>query len=111
MAVFVVPTANRNPHFEQETTLDGVRFILNFHWNSVSGSWFMSVSDIDGEPIISGRRMSANWSMLARSADSRRPAGELIVIDTSGSGVDPSFDELGERVLLSYLEAETVEAL
>jgi hypothetical protein len=41
--------------------------------------------------------------------DSRRPPGELLVVDTSSAhDVDPGFDDLGSRFGLLYLDASEV---
>jgi N-acetylmuramoyl-L-alanine amidase len=45
--------------------------------------------------------------LLARCSDARRPLGPILVVDPSHGNNDPGLKELGERVKVVYLNAET----
>jgi hypothetical protein len=105
MAITEIPTTNEFPHYEQETTLDGKRFKLTLHFNESDGSWSLDVEDDDG-PIYMGRRLVAEWPLLFRCADPRKPAGEIMCVMTSGNGSLPGFLDLGVSAKLVYLDAE-----
>lgn len=104
MAILTIPTQRDTPHYTQETVLDGRNYLLTFHFNEHDGCWYVDVDDVDGVAIVTGKRIVADWSLLHRVADSRRPPGEMLVIDTTGAGA-PGFRELGDRVILTYLDA------
>lgn len=112
MAFLEIPVLEDNFRWVQETTLDGVRFLLHFSWNEREGAWYVSLHDVDDNPIATGARIVANWFLFLRKVDTEVvPAGRFFVADTTGSGVDPGKDELGERVKLIYIEAEDAAAI
>lgn len=110
MAIFTIPTSTTQAHYRQATALDGEDYVLRFQWNARAGGWFLELADADGVPIVSGVRIVADFPLLRRVTDPRRPPGELIAADLSGQALDPGFAELGERVVLTYLDAEEVGA-
>lgn len=109
--IFQLQTLENNPFWEQETVLDGKRYLLTFKYNQRQDAWYLDIADVTGEPIASSRRLVADWVMMPRVVDERRPGGRIYTVDTSGGGVDPGLLELGERVLVMYLDAEEVSAL
>jgi hypothetical protein len=93
----------------QRTALGGVDFLLRFRWSQREGHWLLTLSDADGAPIVSGVVLVVGAYLLRGVADTRRPAGELLVVDVSGANdVDPAFEDLGDRFALLYLEPSEV---
>jgi hypothetical protein len=97
-----IPLALDVPYFEQETQLDGVTYLLTFRWNDRQEMWFLTVSDIDGDAIVSGLAMVQNWSLLRLVTDERRPPGRLVVFNTENR--DPTLTDFGRSAALIYLE-------
>lgn len=90
----------------QQTPLDGVVYQLTFDWYQRDGHWRLTVADVQGVAIRSGIVLVLDELLLGTVIDTRRPAGELVVIDTTGArGVDPGFADLGARFQLVYLTA------
>jgi hypothetical protein len=108
MAVLALPTSLTLTHYEMRLSLDGVAYALVFHWNDRDESWYLDILTDEDERIASGLKIIVGWPLGIRSADLRMPAGLLMAIDTSGEGRQPAIDELGERVILYYYEAETL---
>lgn len=119
-----------NPDYTLSTGMDGRTFILRFRYNSrmvhqvghsqgapvyEEGAWLMDVADQDNVPILTGRKLVIGALPLGRttsqSDDVGRPPGDFLVLDTSGGGFDPGLAELGERVLLMYLDKAETAAL
>ena len=93
----------------QRTALGGADYLLRFRWSQREGHWLLTLSDSDGVAIVSGVVLVTAVYLLKRVTDARRPAGELLVVDTSGANdVDPAFDDLGDRFGLLYLEPSEV---
>lgn len=112
MAILEIPVLEDNVRWVQETTLDGVRFLLHFIFNEREQSWYVSLHDVDDVPIASGARIVVNWFLFLRKVEeAKAPAGRMFVSDSTGSGVDPGRNELGERVKLIYIEAADVADL
>lgn len=90
--------------------LEGRSYGFEFYWNDRAAAWFFHLSDDNGDPILSGRRVSVGIPLLWRFADARLPPGELTAIDTAGAGVDPGLSDLGARVKLLYFESTETDA-
>lgn len=103
--LFTIPCVpNGQARWTQRTTLDGRDYQLSFDWSSRDGHWIMSIADQDASPIKSGIKLVSTWPLLGVALlDSRRPAGELWILDTQGQGVDPGFSDLGSDFLLAYV--------
>jgi hypothetical protein len=53
-----------DPVYEYSTSLDGVSFRLLFVWNTYSQTWYLSVEDVNGNPIVSGVPIVTNYPLL-----------------------------------------------
>jgi hypothetical protein len=97
-------------HYRQSTPLDGEVFVLHFNFNTRDGNWYLSVHDLDDNPIRGcvGRKLVVNYPVLLRSVASDRPIGELLVV--SGADDDPGLFDLGNGTILSYIPRADVAA-
>lgn len=99
------------PSFTQRVALDGADYELAVEWNMRSG-WYAKLTDPASEEVIFGaQRISADWNLLHGCTHDRRPPGILFVSDTSGTATDPGYEDLGQRCLFLYVEAEEVQEL
>lgn len=92
-------------------TLDGVPFTLEIYWNDREGQWYFSIYDLNQTPLITGRKIALYIPLLSRFKNASLPNGDFICYDTSGSGIDPSLNDLGIRCPLVYIEAAELPAL
>ncbi len=112
----IVRGADDAARFTLQVTLDGTTYTLEFRWNEraartdavgnlLAGAWFMNVLDGEGvQPLMVGLQVVVDYP-IAANVVSRTPPGVFIAVDTGaaiGSGVDPGFDDLGNRVKLRY---------
>lgn len=102
MAAFL-PLRTDLPHYSFSLELEGRAFGFEFRWNGRAGRWVFSVYDADGTLLLAGRHLVLGYPLLARFADPRLPAGELVAVDTTGTGVPPGLADLGGRVQLLYV--------
>lgn len=114
MSYFVPCTPGGAPRWTQLSALDGVTFQLTFRWSQRDGHWLLDLTDQEGGSIRSGMLLATGVPLLAGLQDARRPAGELLVVDTTGaSDLDPGFEDLGApgaRFVLMYVTAEELAA-
>lgn len=111
----LIPTRTDLTNYEVTVELDGVDFDLSFLWNDRDESWYLTITEttqtlVDeqtGEkvPLIAGIPIVIGTPLMRVLTSLRRPAGELIAIDNTGTGTSPGINELGARVLLYYVEA------
>jgi hypothetical protein len=103
-----IRTSTKESNYEQVTSLDGVDFILRFLWNERDNHWFLTIRDAAGSDIITGIKLVADIPVGAHLTDERRPEGQIWTVDMTGAGVDPGLRDLGERVILSYVDSVSV---
>lgn len=101
-----IPIVPGDAFFDLQAVLDGVTYTLQFRWNVRLEAWFMDILDEQGVTmLLAGLRLVANWPLGAYNTG-RQPPGAFVAFDTSGEGLDPGLDDLGDRVQLKYFTAE-----
>jgi len=108
--ISIIPLTSTDASFKQTTALDGTNYVFVFRWNDRAQAWHFDLSTEDGTPIAMGIRVVVSWPLLRRCVSERRPPGELIAVDTTDQG-DPLRSDLGTRVVLTYIDAESVAEL
>lgn len=107
--ISTVPTpVDGYPDQSFRVSLGDTQYGLRWLWNGREGVWTLSVSDADGEPILSGVRVVLDVDLLAYTADARAPQGYLIVSDPSGGTTEPGLDELGNRVQVLFVTLDEI---
>ena len=107
-----IPIQEAGTSFTQTVDLDGSDFVFVFRWNDREQRWYLGITDTDDTPIFMGRKLVADWLTLKPLVDQTlRPRGELLVVDTTGGGLDPRIGDLGNRVRLLYFNEAEIAAL
>lgn len=121
----IIRNADDAAHFTVQATLDDVTYTLEFRWNVraprtdhdgnvSSGAWRMNVLSADGsQAYMLGLPLVADYPPM-KNIVSRTPAGTFMAIDTGssiGDGVDPSFDDFGNRHKFYYWTAAEIAAV
>ena len=101
---FEVPLTIDFDDYSFAIDLDGTTYQLTLRWNGRAEKWFISLELQDGTEVIGMRPVIADWPPFARFRGPNIPLGELLFVDTSRSNTDPGRNDLGERVILVYLE-------
>jgi hypothetical protein len=87
------------------------QFLFDIRWNNRDESWYMDMRDQDEDLIVAGMRIVLGSPLGARTADSRFPPGVFLAIDTTNSGQEATYDDLGERVIVMFFSPEELAAL
>lgn len=103
--IFQIPVRNDLPAYDFDIELEGTTYNLQFTFNSRMNSWFMSISDVNGNPILQGVRLFTAWVPLHQYANELLPPGQFVIIDTAGEDKDPDLDNFGDRVQMFYQES------
>lgn len=111
MAIEILQLNSDHEFYETEFQLDGETFRLVTRWNSRIDSWILSLYDFEGNPIHTGRRLTVGNFLFPWLSSQSRPAGQLMALDTKDEDHDPGHDDLGDRIIVYYLDAEEVEEL
>lgn len=105
MSIYYLPARTDLEHYDFTTDLEGSLYTFELYWNQRASAWFVSVADVDGQPIVSGRKVVLGAQLLGRAVRPAGPPGLLIAIDTSGASLEPGIADLGGRVQLVYFDS------
>jgi hypothetical protein len=110
MATFRLPTPPQSSFvFIVRLFIDGIPFRFQYRWNSRNTSWVLDIGGSDGVAIVRNLKMTIGTDILAPHRALEVPQGNLRVVDTAKSGVEPTREEFGGRVLLLYDEPTGTE--
>lgn len=113
MAVRELPVRQGVPMQQFQVALDGVLFGVSLRWNERAPAWVMTLRDAAGTTLAAGVRVCLGAGLVPTPRPAGFPAGQLLVVDTDGSGVEPGLNDFGAgaRTRLVYLDAvEVAEA-
>ena len=71
-------------------------------------AWYIDLFDADGESILLGKRLTVNTAPIWRYRSDAMPAGQIVVVDTSGADTDPTYEDLGYRVRLAWVPDDDI---
>lgn len=95
-----LPQTDGEP-FRFNADLFGNRYQFYFRPNVRANRWSFEVTS-PSDTVIWVSRAVSNYSMLSRCPSPEKPPGQLMLVDTSGSGEEPGLSDLGARVKLVY---------
>lgn len=110
MLAITLPVSAQAPLVRQRVELEGVEYVLETAWNGRASVWVAALSDAEEASIRSGLQLRRGVPLLRGLADSRRPAGELVVTGrVEEVGID-SFEN-GDAELVYFTATEIEELL
>ncbi len=113
MAAFLLSNSS-DPFQSFKARLDGRDYLLSLAYNQREDRWYLSIADDEGNPIVSGIKVLANYPLLFRHRyNPAIPPGDLFAVDTTSDGSPPGLSELGKgkRVQLTYWDAAELAAM
>lgn len=109
MSALLVPLVAEGPFFGFSVELEGITYRLSFRWNDRPEQWVIDVLDGEGNALVQGVRGVIDVPLLQRFGPrDDLPPGWLMLLDSSGRGLDAALDDLGSRVELYYLTSDQV---
>lgn len=99
------------PFYDLQVPLDGTTYTLQVRWNTRYSAWYMDVLDEQGSTMLVGGLALLLGAAISAKVTGRPYPGFFVMLDTSGTNVDAGFSDLGDRVLLEYLEAADLAAM
>lgn len=92
---------NDNKNIEFTSQLDNKLFNFEIKWNNYAGCAFVSIYDVDMNPIVKSRALVNN--LLIRT-DRRLLPKDLRFINLIGETYDPDLDNISEEFAFIYGE-------
>jgi len=108
MPTRLVPMTGQASNYEQVVTLDGVDFTLRLLWNGREDRWYMTIRDADGTDLVTGRKLVSNIPFAVHDQVAGLPDGQLWILDLESTTGDPLLRDLGERVVVMYVDEANV---
>lgn len=103
MGVHLIQVEQSNPDYTMGVVLDTNHFIMHIYWNDRQLAWFFDMLQPDQTPIINGVKVVLGQYLGRTAQVPPFTTGVIGAVDTSGSGLDAGFDDLGSRVVLVYV--------
>lgn len=95
--------------YTMSVQLDDATYNFQFNWNDRQASWFFNLLDVNGTPLVMGRKIVLNLFMIREFVGDQFPTGDLIALDTAVTLQKPGLKDLGSRVILYYLDVNDLE--
>lgn len=90
-----------NPNYSFTRVLDGNNYQINVRWNVYTSKWYMDLIGLNNDVDIRGCiALVGGKDLLAKYGYNE--LGQLWVVDNSGAGEDPNFDDIGSRFTVEY---------
>lgn len=86
--------------------LAGSNYYLRFDWNEQCQSYFLSISDSNNVPLLVGVAMVIDYALTLQYQISGLFPGIIMLYDTSNTGTECGFGDLGQRCKLLYQESQ-----
>lgn len=107
----LIPLIPSEGFYSFTSSLEGVEYLFDVNWNGRTGLWSFDISDATGNLISAGNTIVLSNFPMYRESSALAPPGVFVILDTSGTGVDAGFDELGTRVVMHYYTVDEILAL
>jgi len=105
--IYIVPTAPTDGNNRQRTVLDGVEYEILFRYNARESNWYFSLLDTNGNFIATWRKLVVNYPLLQGDVGQDIPPGFLYNLDRTISGDEATLKDLGDRVVLMYIDNDS----
>ena len=110
MIISEIPIVQGAADQTQNITIGGIPFSMRFMWNERFQYWSLSVSERNGDALLTNIKMVHNYPLTNRFGRLGL-AGDFYLIHATGADIRPDFDTFGTRFCLYYIDPETVEDL
>lgn len=101
--VATIPFRPSDNNYRLVVPFDNVVTIIDTRWNERDGAWYIDFRQEDETPIALGVKIVLGVNLGRRSTHDFFKTQVFVPFDTSGSGKDARFDELGARVIVQRL--------
>lgn len=99
----------QQPVYDYNVSLTDVEFrIVIMYRGERTNRWYMTIYDADDNVLLTGRKLSTDVLLLVDLEIDGLPAGDFLLLDTTGAGDECGWDDLGIRHVLLYLDPDDI---
>ena len=107
--MLIIPT-RQLPNDIVTVLVNGLVVKLNTMWNSREQAWYVSIYDSGENPLVLGQKLIQSQNLTARHGLVEFIDGDIYCFNTSTKQARPTFESLGDTLLLAYVtKEETIE--
>jgi hypothetical protein len=106
MRAYRIPIAPGITDQTMQIELGGNPYRLRTLWNELGGYWSLSLLTVADEPILTNIKVVRDFPLLAAFADTRLPAGDLLLLRDRGADLSVTYDNFGDVFALYYYEVD-----
>lgn len=90
-------------YYRLGTSIGGTHYLVDVRWNVSAAAWYLDFFEQDETPIILGVKLVLGAYLGRRSNHPLFTSGVFVAIDLTNSGREAAFDDLGGRVIVTYI--------
>lgn len=98
MSAITIPFLPSETNYVLAVPIDDTQVLFDIRWNSRDAAWYFDMYESNDNPIAINVKVVLGIPLGRRSQHSFFQNHMLLAVDTTGSGLEPGFDELGARV-------------
>ena len=106
-----IPLVTSQNNYRLAVPLQNETFLFDVRCNTRDAAWYFDLRREDETPILMNNKVVVGARPGHSSNDSFYKTRVMQVVDISDTGVDPSYDELGTRVLVVVSEPNELSPL
>lgn len=91
-----------NPYYSLNISLDDNLYKLQLRWNYTDEAWIMNIESLTSSFAVSGIKLVTGIDLLEPYA--AYEMGRMFMVDLEDENLDPTFDDIGTRFVLVYVE-------
>ena len=107
----IIPFQPSDTNVKLTVPIDDARYVFYHRWNSRDQAWYVDFYEEDFTPILLGIKLTLGGRIGASCGHPFFANHSFTLMDTSGSGIDPGFDDLGSRVILIHSSLAVTQSL
>jgi hypothetical protein len=98
---FTIPFVTSRNNYRLNVAIGGKPFMFdNVHWNVRDSAWYFDLRDGDETLILAGYKLVLGSTLGQSSTHVFFAENLLSLVDSSGSGTEAGYDDLGDRIQL-----------
>lgn len=94
----LIPFRTSDNNYRLRVPIDNIPYLLDVHWNDFEGAWYFDLRQEDETLILANIKIMLGGRIGRFSADPFFQSFIIQVRDTTASGSDAGYDDLGMRV-------------
>lgn len=98
MSAISLPFLVSETNYILAVPIDDEQILFDVRWNSRDAGWYLDIYEADNTIVELNVKVVVGIKLANRSLHDFFKNHVIMAVDTTGQGLDPSFDDLGSRV-------------